>query len=124
MALPISYNVRNLFVRWKVTLLAISGIGLVVIVFLALLSMSSGFKLALSSTGSTRNAIVTLQGSTSELTSALTMEHADLISVDSRVARGSDGKPLASPEIVMIINLPKRETELATNVTVRAVTQK
>jgi putative ABC transport system permease protein len=124
MALPITYNVRNLVVRWKVTLLAISGIGLVVIVFLALLSMSSGFRLALSSTGSTRNAIVTLQGSTSELTSGLTMEHANLISVDSRVARGSDGKPLASPEIVIIVNQPKRETDLLTNVTVRAVTQK
>jgi putative ABC transport system permease protein len=124
MALPITYNVRNLFVRWKVTLLAICGIGLVVVVFLALLSMYSGFRLALSSTGSTRNAIVTLQGSASELTSALTVEHANLISVDSRVARGSDGKPLASPEIVMIINQPRRETELATNVTVRAVTQK
>src|SRR5713226_5409393 len=124
MALPITYNARNLFVRWKVTLLAIFGIGMVVIVFLALLSMVSGFRLALSSTGSTRNAIVTLQGSASELTSALTVEQANLISVDSRVARANDGRPLASPEIVIIINLPKRETELETNVTVRAVTQK
>lgn len=123
MALPVTYNVRNLFVRWKVTLLAIFGIGLVVIVFLALLSMVSGFRLALSSTGSTRNAIVTLQGSTAELTSALTLEQANLISVDSRVARSNDGKPLASPEIVIVMNLPKRETELETNVTVRAVKQ-
>ena len=30
MALPISYNVRNLRVRWQVTLLAIIGIALVV----------------------------------------------------------------------------------------------
>ena len=124
MAIPITYNVRNLFVRWKVTLLAIFGIGLVVIVFVALRSMASGFRLALSSTGSIRNAIVTLQGSASELTSARTVEQAKLISVDSRVARANDGKPLASPEIVIVMNLPKRETELETNVTVRAVTRK
>lgn len=124
MALPITYNVRNLFIRWKVTLLAIFGIGLVVIVFVALLSMASGFQLALSSTGSTQNAIVTQQGSASELTSGFTTEQANLISVDSRVARGKDGKPLASPEMVIVVNLPSRKTGLPTNVTVRAVTQR
>jgi len=37
MALPLAYNVRNLFVRWRVTLLAIGGIALVVTVFVVLL---------------------------------------------------------------------------------------
>ena len=36
MALPISYNIRNLRVRWQVTLLAIAGIALVVAVFVVL----------------------------------------------------------------------------------------
>ena len=36
MALPLSYNIRNLIVRWKVTLLAIGGIALVVAVMLVL----------------------------------------------------------------------------------------
>jgi len=39
MALPISYNVRNLRVRWQVTLLAIIGIALVVGVFVVLGAM-------------------------------------------------------------------------------------
>src|SRR5579859_1284814 len=124
MALPITYNVRNLVVRWKVTLLAICGIGMVVTVFVILLSMASGFRLALRSTGSTRNAIVVQQGSTSELTSGFSREQADLIAVDSRVARGSDGKPLASPEMVIVANVPKRNTGVLTNVTIRGVTQK
>ena len=51
MALPISYNVRNLTVRWQVTLLSIVGIGLVVAVFVVLLAMVSGFRLALRATG-------------------------------------------------------------------------
>jgi hypothetical protein len=42
MALPLSYNIRNLIVRWKVTLLAIGGIALVVAVMLVLVSISNG----------------------------------------------------------------------------------
>jgi len=124
MALPISYNVRNLFVRWKVTLLAIFGIGLVVLVLVVLLSMSAGFKLMLRSTGNPQNAIVTLQGSTSELTSGFTKANADMVSDDDRVARGKDGRPMASPEIMVLISLTKLATGQPTNVTVRAVTQK
>ena len=113
MTLPISYNIRNLFVRWKVTLLAIFGIGLVVIVFVVLLSMASGFRFALRATGSPQNAIVTQQGSTSELTSAFTTEQATMIAVDSRVARAKDGTPLASPEMVVIANAPRRSDGIA-----------
>ena len=36
MALPLSYNVRNIAVRWQVTLLAVGGIALVVAVLLVL----------------------------------------------------------------------------------------
>src|SRR5579859_5278511 len=124
MALPISYNVRNLIVRWKVTLLAIVGIGLVVTVFVILLSMSSGFRLALRATGRPDNGIVVQRGSGSELTSWFTHEQANSIVTDPRVARGSDGQPLASPELVIVANMLKRETGQPTNVTVRAVTQK
>ena len=51
MALPISYNVRNVIVRWKVTLLALAGISLVVGVLIALTAMANGFSKALQSTG-------------------------------------------------------------------------
>ena len=47
MALPIAYSFRSLVIRWKSTLLAMIGIGLVVAVFVGLLSMASGFRLAL-----------------------------------------------------------------------------
>ena len=62
MALPISYNIRNLIVRWKVTLLAIGGIALVVAVMLVLVAMSTGFRTALRATGSPDNAIVIQRG--------------------------------------------------------------
>jgi len=121
MALPLSYNVRNLRSRWKVTLLAIFGIALVVAAFVTILSMARGFDIALSSTGSDNNAIVTQRGSMSELTSWIDIGHANLISVDPRVARGADGKPLASCEVVVITTRPQKRTGLPTNITFRGV---
>ena len=56
MALPLSYNIRNVRNRWQVTLLAVSGIALVVAVFAVLMSMSEGFRSALKATGSAQNA--------------------------------------------------------------------
>ena len=56
MALPLSYNVRNVRNRWQVTLLAVSGIALVVAVFTVLMAMSEGFAIALRTTGRPDNA--------------------------------------------------------------------
>src|SRR5689334_4857898 len=104
MALPISYNIRSLRVRWQVTLLAIAGIAMVIAVFVVLGAMAAGFRIALRSTGRADNAIITQKGSMSEMTSGIPRAHADMISVDNRVARDDSGvergQPLASPEIM------------------------
>ncbi|MGB8769875.1 MAG: ABC transporter permease [Candidatus Korobacteraceae bacterium] len=122
MALPLSYNVRNLRSRWKVTLLAIFGIALVVAALVTILSMARGFDIALSSTGSDKNAIITQRGSLSELTSWINISDANLISVDPRVARDANGRPLASCEVVVITTLPKKGTNVPLNITFRGVT--
>jgi putative ABC transport system permease protein len=122
MALPLTYTFRNLMVRWKVTLLAIVGICLVVMVLMALLSVASGFQVTLRATGSPQNAIVVQQGADAELSSSVSTDHVNLIAVDSRVARAADGTPLASPEFITIIALPRRADGVLANVTVRAVT--
>jgi len=122
MILPLSYNVRNLVVRWKVTVLAVGGIALVVAVFVVLLAMSTGFRLALRATGSTDNAVVVQRGSSSELTSFYSRDAAGIVTSDPRVARGADGQPLASPEIIIVASLPRKADGNPTNVTVRGVT--
>ncbi len=124
MALPISYNVRNVRTRWQVSLLAVIGIGLVVTVFVALMAMRTGFTLALRSTGVPGNAMVVQRGSASELTSWVPLDHRNKIVVDPRVAVGSDGRPMASPEIVVVGAMPRRGDGLQTNVTIRGVTPK
>jgi len=122
MALPIRYNIRNLRQRWKVTLLAIFGIGLVVAAVVVIASMSAGFQAALRSTGSDHNAIVTQRGSLSELTSWINISNAQTIMTDPRIARDSSGTPLASCEIVVIASKPKKTDNQPTNITLRGVT--
>jgi len=122
MALPLYYNVRNVRVRWQLTLLAIFGIALVVAVFAVLMSMSAGFEAALRSTGRLDNAIVVQRGSGSELTSGIPLADRNMILVDDRVARDPKGQPLASWELVVVIGLPRASDGQPANVTLRAVT--
>ena len=122
MAIPLSYNLRNVRVRWQVTLLAIVGIALVVAVFAVLMSMSEGFKAALRSTGRPDNAIVVQRGSGSEMTSGVPLADRNMIMVDERVARDANGQPLASWEQVVVIGLPRISDGQPANVTLRAVT--
>jgi putative ABC transport system permease protein len=122
MALPLAYNIRNVRVRWQVTLLAVGGIALVVAVFAVLMSMSEGFRAALRSTGRTDNAIIVQRGSASELTSGVPLDDRNKIVVDERIARDAEGNALASPEWVVVIGLPKLSDGLPTNITLRAVT--
>ena len=86
MALPIRYNIRNIQVRWQVTILAIVGIALVVTVFVFLTAMSQGFRIALRASGRTDNAIIVQKGSNSELTSGISRGNASLMMVDARIA--------------------------------------
>jgi putative ABC transport system permease protein len=120
-ALPLSYNVRNVRNRWQVTLLAVSGIALVVAVFTVLMSMSEGFAIALRATGRPDNAMIVQRGSASELTSWIPLDQRQLIVVRDEVARGTDGQPLASPEDVVVTMKPKKDGE-PTNISVRGVT--
>lgn len=121
MALPLSYNFRNLRVRWRVTLLAMSGIALVVAVFAVLMAMAEGFNAVLGSTGRADNAIIVQPGSASELTSAVPLAHRQMILADDRIARDGNGAPIASWEWVVVIGLPKKDDAGMTNVTMRAV---
>lgn len=121
MAIPLAYNLRNIRQRWQVTLLAIAGIALVVTVFVIMIALTSGLRIALAATGSPDNAIVVQRGANAELTSGVARANADVIAADSRVARTRDGKPAVSPEIVVVATLPKRADGLQANVQLRGV---
>lgn len=121
MALPLRYSLHSLRARWQVSLLAVLGIALVVGVMVVLLAMVSGFSSALRATGRDDNAVVTQRGSNTELTSALPRADADRIAVDPRVACDPAGRPLASCELLVVANLPRRRDGRPANVALRGV---
>jgi putative ABC transport system permease protein len=120
MAIPLTYNLRSLQVRWTSTVVAVLGIAGTVGVFVAMLSLARGFKATLVTSGSAHNAIVRRAGATSEMDSGVTLDQVRVIEDAPGVARGSSG-PLVSPEVVVIAAFPLRSTGTDANVQVRGV---
>ncbi len=95
--------------RIGASLVILIGIAGVVGVLVALLAMSEGLTRVLHSTGSPDTAIVLRAGATSELASGLSHSDATLIRQQPGIAHNGKGQPLASPELVVIVNLPKKK---------------
>jgi putative ABC transport system permease protein len=82
------------------------GIAGVVAVLVALLAMGEGYSETLRRTGSPDTAIVMRGASASEVMSVLERDNVVVIPQAVGIARASDGKPIASPELVVAANLP------------------
>ena len=96
------------------------GIAGVVAVLVGVLSIAEGFRAAMAISGPDDVAIVIRSGADNEMTSGLLREDTRLISDAPGVARSANG-PLASAELFVIINLPKRSTGTDANVPLRGV---
>ena len=120
-AIPLKYTFRNLFTRKLTTALTVTGIALVVFVFTAVLMLAYGLQRTLVSTGSPNNVIMLRKGSDSELMSGMSQEIGRLASTLPEIARNADGKPIASGEVVVIINLHKIGSNDMGNISVRGV---
>ncbi len=99
------------------------GIAGVVGVLVALLAMAQGFQSTLVETGNDDSAIVLRGGSQTELNSVLGHDATVNISNEPQVMRDSQGRPVASPELVVIASLPKTSSGLDSNVEVRGIGQ-
>ena len=97
------------------------GIAGVVGVLVALLAMGDGLTKTLKSTGDTTTAIILRGGATAELSSGLGREDVTLLAQLPGILRDGEGKPIASPELVVVANLPKKSTGTDANVEVRGV---
>jgi putative ABC transport system permease protein len=84
------------------------------------LSIAEGFRAAMTVSGPDDVAIVLRSSADSEMTSGLSRAEVRLISDAPGVARTADG-PLASAELFVMINLPKRSTGTDANVPLRGV---
>ena len=100
MAVPLAYNVRNLAVRRWTTVFTMGGIALVVAATLLLAALVGGLKLMLVATGEADNLVVLRKGATSDGSSQVPRDAALALRALRGVARGDDGEPLASLELV------------------------
>ena len=114
-------NLRSVPQRLGASLVIVIGIAGVVGVMVALLSMSSGLEKTLSGTGRDDRVVVTRGGSNGELASFLDRASGTLIKQDPAIARGADGLPLASGELIIVTEVPRRGQRSGTNVTLRGV---
>jgi putative ABC transport system permease protein len=114
-------NVRTIRQRLGSSAVAVVGIAGVVIVFVAVLSIAEGFRTTLADAGSPDNALVLRSGADTEMTSGLGGDDARLIGEAPGVRTGPGGA-LASPELFVIVDVPKRSTGTDANVPVRGVT--
>ncbi len=121
MAIPITYNIRNLIARKTTTLMTALGIALTVAVLLAVLAMVEGLRSSLAATGNPNHVLVMRKGSTSELTSLMTRGWFQDLKLRPGVARNESGEAMASLEMVTIVVLEGPEAPGGMNVTVRGL---
>src|SRR4029077_19717338 len=121
MGLISNYNLRSMIVRKGTATMTALGIAMVVAVFVMTLSIAQGFQSTLVASGSPQNTIIMRKGATSENVSAITKQELPLIQTFPQIARDASGRPLASPELVVIISLPRKTNNEPANVPVRGV---
>jgi putative ABC transport system permease protein len=121
MAIPITYNLRNLVVRKTTTLMTALGIALTVAVLLAMMALLTGLRSTLSSSGDPLQIIVMRKGSETELVSNFTREQFQDLKFKAGIARTQNGDPMASLEVVTVINLASVDNPEGSNVTVRGL---
>jgi putative ABC transport system permease protein len=122
MTIPVAYNFRNLVVRRTTTVMTALGIALTVAVLLAILALVAGLGTALHATGNPLHVLVLRKGSDSELVSNFTREGFQDIKFKPGIARGKSDDPLASLEMVTVIDLVSVDAPDGINVTVRGLT--
>ena len=113
-------NLRTIPARKGAALATAVGIAGVVAVFVGVFAIADGFRQAMTASGSDDIAIVMRSGADSEMSSNLARAECRIIQDAPGVVRNAAG-PLASAELVMVLNVPKRSTGTDANVPLRGV---
>ena len=114
-------NLRTIPARMSSSAVAIVGIAGVVVVLVSVLSIAAGFNAAMRQSGSPQRALVMRSGADSEMTSGLGGPEVDIIKQAPGMRREGQ-TPLASAELYVIIDLPKKSMpDSSANVPLRGV---
>jgi putative ABC transport system permease protein len=114
-------NLKTIPERLGASLVIVVGIAGVVGVFTALFAMAGGIDSTLQSSGDARNALVMRGGSQAELNSSMSRETYDIATQAVGVRKDANGDPVASGEIIVIAELPKKGGTLGANITLRGI---
>jgi len=115
------FALRTISQRKGAAAATVIGIGGVAMVFVGVLSIGAGFSAVMGSTGRDDIVLVLRAGADGELSSGIGGPEVKLIADAPGLARAADGTALASPELFVIINIPKRSTGTDANVPFRGV---
>ena len=113
-------NLRNLPQRIAASVVAVIGVGAVVMVFAAVLSMATGFERTMMAAGADDTAVILRSGSTAELNSGLSNEQTLIVANAPGVLKDGD-QPIISAELYVIVDLKKKATDSEANVPFRGV---
>src|SRR5712692_7694155 len=106
MAIPLSYNVRNLRLRKSLTIMTALGIALTVATAVFIMALLAGLNRAFGTTGDPLNVLMLRKGSNSELAAGgIQRDAAQVIKELPGVARNSKGEAMVSGEDVLVIVL-------------------
>jgi putative ABC transport system permease protein len=94
---------------------------LVVAVFIGVMALARGLEEAFVATGDPLNVVVLRQGSQVETSSSVRRDALQAIRYLPGVATDAAGGPLVSPEVIVLLNLPKRADGQGANVLVRGL---
>ena len=123
MELLLFYSFRNLLTRRLTTFLTVCGMALVVFVFASIVMLAEGLQKTLVETGSWSNVVVLRRSAGSEMQSGIDREQAAIVETEPEVALGPDGRRLVAKELVVLINLRKRDSGSPTNVVIRGISE-
>jgi putative ABC transport system permease protein len=121
MAIPLAYNIRNLWTRRLTTILTVSGMALVVFVFASILMLADGLQKTLVETGSYDNVVFLRKGSSSEVVSGVTRQQASILETFPETAVGQKGQRLLAKEVVVLVALTKKGSDKPSNVVLRGI---
>lgn len=121
MAIPISYNVRNLILRKGLTIMTALGIALTVTTAIFLMALVAGLNRAFVSSGNPLNVLVLRKGSEAELSGGFDASLYPTLKTLPGIAKDSHGEPMTSGEWVVVILLPRKDGTGEVNVTVRGM---
>jgi putative ABC transport system permease protein len=121
MAIPLSYNVRNLKLRKGLTVMTALGIALTVTTAVFVMALLAGLDKAFMTSGDALNVLVMRKGSTAELSGGFDASLFPTLKTLPGIKTDAQGQPLASGEWVVVVVLPRKDRTGEVNVSVRGL---